>query len=135
MRNLHSELGVFLPILVMGQTLVLVLRVSGLHNTQLLVDVGEKVIQKNNPYLPMQPYSAFPGFIYRVIDFFSFGMNSPIIFILLNLIGIYSLINFLLPDLQNKDKLFIFSILLFTSPMRALVANVQHTGIILGSLI
>ena len=62
-----------------------------------VVDVGEKVIQKNNPYLPMQPYSAFPGFIYRVIDFFSFGMNSPIIFILLNLIGIYSLINFLLP--------------------------------------
>ena len=133
--KLKSEFGVFLPLLVLLQISVQMFRVSGLHNSQLLIDVGEKVIQRANPYIPMQPYGAFPGLVYWVINLFSFGFNSPIIFLLLNLFGIFALISFLLPDLKNKKKLSIFSILLFTAPIRALEANVQHTGIIFGSLV
>ena len=124
-----------MPLLVLLQILVQMFRVSGLHNSQLLIDVGEKVIQRANPYIPMQPYGAFSGLVYWVINLFSFGFHSPAIFLLLNLFGIFALIGFLLPDLKNKNKLSIFSILLFTAPIRALEANVQHTGIIFGSLI
>ena len=103
--KLKSEFGVFLPLLVLLQISVQMFRVSGLHNSQLLIDVGEKVIQRANPYIPMQPYGAFPGLVYWVINLFSFGFNSPIIFLLLNLFGIFALISFLLPDLKNKKKL------------------------------
>jgi hypothetical protein len=98
------------------------------------VDVGTKIIGHQNPYDPPQPYGGFPGLIYLAIVKLSFS-NSPWIFISLNIVGVVLLLNYLLPSSTGYAKMTILSVLLFTSPIRALTANVQHTGVILGSCI
>ena len=120
---------IFCEILILGS------RVQGLHNSQLLIDVGDEVIHRTNPFVPPQPYGTFSGLIYFILHKITFSTQNPLIFILLNLLGIFLLITYFNKEMSNYEKLFLLSILLFTSPIRALVGNVQHTGVILGSLI
>ena len=56
-------------------------------------------------------------------------------FIILNFAVIFALLSFILNDTNLITRLQVFSIVLLTSPIRALVASVQHTGIIFGLLI
>ena len=130
-----SKTTLFLVLAVLTETILLILRVKGLHNSELLINVGQKIINGENPYIPLQPYGTFPGLIYWLINFLTFNTGSPFIFIVLNLIGVAFLVQYLVGPLNTNQLLLIISLILITSPIRALTANVQHTGIIIGSLL
>lgn len=135
LQGMRAKLGIVLPVIILLEFLVLAFRVHGLHNSQLLVNVGDKIIHQANPYIPMQPYGASPGLIYWLIEKITFGTQSPFFFIGLNIAGIVLLINFMFPKETPKLKAIILSVLLLSSPIRALVASVQHTGIIIGAIL
>ena len=124
-----------LPVIIIIETIVLISRVSGLHNSELLINAGTKIVDKSNPYEPYQPYGTPPALIYWMFHKLTFHTQNPAFFILLNLLGVILVLHFLFPNLSNFSKQKITVLILLTSPIRALVANVQHTGIILGCLL
>jgi hypothetical protein len=124
-----------LILLISCEIIAYVIQTTGLHNSELLVNAGEKIINKQNPYVPMQPYGTSPALLYWLINKLSPFSLGPTVFIILNLAGIFGLLSFILPNINWITKLQIFSIVLLTSPIRAMVASVQHTGIIFGLLI
>lgn len=112
------------------EILALILNVNGIHNSGLLIDAGQKIIHKENPFIPMQPYGTSPSILFWLIDKFSFSGFNNVNFILINLCGLYLCIKFIFTDYPKMMHLQILTLVLITSPTRALVGNVQHTGII-----
>jgi len=122
----------FLSLIILLQVGNLLSTVDSLRNSGLLVDAGKNIFHGRSPYTIPNPYGTWPGILYALVDYLSFSTITLYVIIILNLCGFAILAKFLLP---NSDVRFIMILALLTSPIRALVSNVQNTGIILGSLI
>jgi len=106
---------------------------DSLRNSMLLVDAGKNIINRESPYTIPNPYGTSPGLIFLFINKVAiFNLTIPII-IILNLAGYFFLIKFIFPNLNNIQYLIFINVSLLTSPIRALVDNLQNNGIIIGS--
>lgn len=122
----------FLSLTIVLQVAVLLSPVDSLRNSKLLVDAGKDILNGRSPYSTPNPYGTWPGTLYALLDYLSFSTFTVYLITILNLCGFALLAKFLVPT-SNLRLVLILSLL--TSPIRALVSNVQNTGIILGSLI
>ena len=122
----------FLSFIIFLQLCALVSNVDSLRNSKLLVDAGKDIFHGRSPYTTTNPYGTWPGLLYAVVDYLSFSSLTLYVIVVLNLCGFALLAKYLLP---NSNLQLVLILALLTSPIRALVSNVQNTGIILGSLI
>jgi len=122
----------FLSSLIMLQVGALLSILDSLRNSKLLVDAGKDILHGRSPYTTPNPYGTWPGILYAFVDYLSFSTVTLYVIVVANLCGFALLAKFLLP---NTDLRFVLLLALLSSPIRALVSNVQNTGIILGSLI
>lgn len=122
----------FLSLTIVLQVAVLLSAVDSLRNSKLLVDAGKDILNGRSPYSTPNPYGTWPGTLYALLDYLSFSTLTVYLITILNLCGFALLAKFLVST-SNLRLVLILSLL--TSPIRALVSNVQNTGIILGSLI
>ncbi len=122
----------FLSLTILIQISVLLSAVDSLRNSKLLVDAGKDILNGRSPYSTPNPYGTWPGTLYALLDYLSYSTFTAELIIVLNLFGIALLAKYLVP---NSNLKLVLILLLLTSPIRALVSNVQNTGIILGSLI
>jgi hypothetical protein len=122
----------FLSIVILLQLYVLLSDVDSLRNSKLLVDAGRDIFHGRSPYTTPNPYGTWPGILYGIVDYLSFSTFTLYVIVILNLCGFALLAKYLVPKL-NLQLVLIFALL--TSPIRALISNVQNTGVILGSLI
>lgn len=122
----------FLSLTIVLQVAVLLSAVDSLRNSKLLVDAGKNILNGSSPYLTPNPYGTWPGTLYALLDYLSFSTLTVYLITLLNLCGFAILAKFLVP---TSNLRLVIVLALLTSPIRALVSNVQNTGIILGSLI
>lgn len=122
----------FLSLIILLQVGTLLSTVDSLRNSGLLVDAGKNIFHGRSPYTIPNPYGTWPGILFAFVDYLSFSTITLYAIIILNLCGFALLAKFLLPV---SDVRVVLILALLTSPIRALVSNVQNTGIILGSLI
>ena len=134
LKNL-SKLEMIFIALIFFEIAVLSLKEDQLRNSELLVNAGENLLQRESPYSTPNPYGPLPSAFYRLINLVTHSGDNPSIFILLNLVGCILLIRFLFPNLDRKNFLLLISTLFITSPIRALTTNVQHFGIVVGASI
>ena len=127
------EWGLFAVVLI--EMLILAFKENSLRNSQLLIDAGENIFNRESAYATPNPYGPFPSLMYKIISFITHTENSPYVFITLNLAGCILLMRFLFQSLNLANFLTLLSVLFLTSPIRALTTNVQHLGVILGSSI
>lgn len=122
----------FLSLTILLQVCVLLSAVDSLRNSKLLVDAGKDILNGRSPYSTPNPYGTWPGTLYALLDYLSFSSLTLYLVIGLNLCGFALLAKYLVP---NSKLQLVLILSLLTSPVRALISNVQNTGIILGSLI
>ena len=108
---------------------------SQLHDFGDFIKAGELIWNQQDPYSQLMyvnsPVSAVYVYLLSKVFFF---LHFPIIIQILNIVGLYFFLNQVLrPSLSNSIFL-AFALLPFTSPARALFANVQVTGLVLGLL-
>lgn len=105
------------------------------HDAQTLLDASSLLSQGVNPYTNLyflNSYSlAFP--FTKFIGIFPTPIG-PLIWNLINALGIYVLISYLTPAKCLPNRIWILALVLAMSPSRAMFASVQHTGVILGLL-
>jgi len=111
---------------------ILLSTVDSLRNSGLLVDAGKNIFHGQSPYTNPNPYGSWPGILYATVDYLFLSSVTVYILIILNLCGFAILAKYLLP---NSNLYLVLTLAFLSSPVRALVASVQNTGIILGSLI
>jgi hypothetical protein len=108
---------------------------SELHDFGDFIKAGELIWNQQDPYSTLMyvnsPVSAvYVYFLSKVFFFLQFAVVIQI----LNIVGLYFFLNQILrPNLSNSIFL-TFALLPFMSPARALFANVQVTGLVLGIL-
>lgn len=108
---------------------------SQLHDFGDFIKAGELIWNQQDPYSQLMyvnsPVSAV--YVYLLSKLFFF-LHFPIFIQVLNVVGLYFFLNQVLqPSLSNAIFL-AFALLPFMSPARALIANVQVTGLVLGLL-
>ncbi len=108
---------------------------SQLHDYGDFIKAGELIWNQQDPYSQLMyvnsPVSAVCLYMLSKLFFF---LHFPIIIQILNVVGLYFFLNQVLrPSLSNPIFL-AFALLPFMSPARALFANVQVTGLVLGLL-
>lgn len=122
----------FLITILLIEVALLISDSKELRNSKLLVDAGQNILNKESPYSTPNPYGPFPGLIFVLIEKLSPFGSSAIIIILLNLCGYVYMVKFIWPYM-NFNTLTIITIISFlSSPIRALVSNVQNSGLIIG---
>jgi hypothetical protein len=105
------------------------------HDAQTFLDAASLLGQGVNPYT--NPF--FLNSYVLAIPFSKFislfpSPIGPIIWNLINVLGIYILISYLTPAKSLPTRIWILTLVLAMSPSRAMFASVQHTGVILGLL-
>ena len=135
-KGWRSILGLSLAILCLIIEFVLFMKIDdGFHDSQTFLDAFDLISDRENPYL--DPY--FLNSYTLALPFSKYASLFPAPFgsTLWNLINAGGIILFISLVSLNKSwptKLWILSMVIATSPARAMFASVQHTGIILGFL-
>jgi hypothetical protein len=128
LRSIH-----FLIIILLIEFALLISDSKELRNSKLLVDAGQNILNRESPYSTPNPYGSFPGILFVFIDNLSPFGNSALIFILLNLCGYIYMVKFIWPKINFYTLIGVTIISFLSSPIRALVSNVQNSGLIIGA--
>lgn len=108
---------------------------SKLHDFGDFIKAGELIWNQQDPYSQLMyvnsPVSAV--YVYMLSKVFFF-LHFPIVIQILNIAGLYFFLNQVLRPSLSNSMLLAFALLPFMSPARALFANVQVTGLVLGLL-
>lgn len=108
---------------------------SQLHDFGDFIKAGELIWNQQDPYSQLMyvnsPVSAV--YVYMLSKVFFF-LHFPIIIQILNVAGLYFFLNQVLRQSLSNSIFLAFALLPFMSPARALFANVQVTGLVLGLL-
>jgi hypothetical protein len=128
LRSIH-----FLITILLIEFALLISDSKELRNSKLLVDAGQNILNKESPYSTPNPYGSFPGMLFVLIDNLSPFGNSALIFILLNLCGYIYMVKFIWPKIDFYTLIVVTIISFLSSPIRALVSNVQNSGLIIGA--
>ena len=111
----------------------LVLRVNGYQDAETLIQASNSLSQRVNPYeneFFLNGYLlSIPAHVYNAIFPVKTGAR---IYVLINLALIALLIWDILRTRALRKVLLVIIMVLASSPVRAMVASVQHTGVILG---
>ena len=108
---------------------------SSYHDFQTFTDSAELLASGENPYKDPLFLNSYTLSI--PLSKFAMFLPAPIgstFWNILNAIGIYGFLRIISPSLSNVAQLWVFVLVLASSPARAMFASVQHTGIILGLL-
>ena len=122
----------FLIAILLIEVTLLISDSKELRNSKLLVDAGQNILNKESPYSTPNPYGPFPGLIFILIDKLSPFGSSAIIIVLLNLCGYVYMVKFIWPSMNFSTLIIITIVSFLSSPIRALVSNVQNSGLIIG---
>ena len=100
-------------------------------------EAGNRIIHGLDPYSEGSADGAFRSGYVAPLVLWLFTELSPVflgVFILriLSLFSLYKLVQSLAPELNRLQIQFVFSILLWTTPIRAIISNTQLTGILIG---
>lgn len=100
-------------------------------------EAGDRVIHGFDPYSEGSVDGAFRSGYVAPLVLWLFTELFPVflgVFVLriLSLFSIYKLVQSLAPELNRLQIQFLFSILLWTTPIRAMISNTQLTGILIG---
>ena len=108
---------------------------SQLHDFGDYIKAGELIWNRQNPYSQLMyvnsPVSAVYVYILSKVFFF---LHFPVIIQILNVAGLYFFLTQVLRASLSHSIFLAFALLPFLSPARALFANVQVTGLVLGLL-
>ena len=108
---------------------------SQLHDFGDFIKAGELIWNQQDPYSQLMyvnsPVSAVYVYMFSKLFFF---LHFPIIIQVLNVVGLYFFLNQVLRPTPSNAIFLSFALLPFLSPARALFANVQVTGLVLGLL-
>jgi hypothetical protein len=122
----------FLLAILLIEVILLISDSNELRNSKLLIDAGQNILNRESPYSTPNPYGSSPGLIFALIDKLSPFGSSVIVIILLNLWGYIYMVKFIWPNINFKILIIITIISFLSSPIRALVSNVQNSGLIIG---
>ena len=100
-------------------------------------EAGNRIIHGFDPYSEGSVDGAFRSGYVAPLVLWLFTELSPVflgVFVLriLSLFSLYKLVQSLAPELNRLQIQFLFSILLWTTPIRAMISNTQLTGILIG---
>ena len=111
-------------------------RVSGLQDSGTLMAAVQDMVNKKNPYLDPFFLNGFAiAFPYSFLKYVLGSLLFVRLYVLLNIcLLVYVFFELSKKAFSLRNRLFLCLILLISSPMRAMVDSVQHTGLLIACI-